>query len=128
VSQLRCAIYARFSSDRQSPTSITDQVRKCREHATKNGWLVLDEHLYSDEAISGASTDRAAAVAGPSIPFDGILIDDSSRLTRRLADALNLFERLTFAGIRIVAVSQGVDSDNPQAEVLMSVHGMIDAV
>jgi DNA invertase Pin-like site-specific DNA recombinase len=56
------------------------------------------------------------------------LIDDSSRLTRRLADALNLFERLTFAGIRIVAVSQGVDSDNPQAELLMSVHGMIDAV
>jgi site-specific DNA recombinase len=134
MNQLRCAIYARFSSDRQSPTSITDQVRKCREHAQQNGWLVLDEHLYVDEAISGASTDRAglqrllAAVAGPSIPFDCILIDDSSRLTRRLADALNLFERLTFAGIRIVAVSQGVDSDNPQAELLMSAHGMIDAV
>lgn len=134
MSQLRCAIYARFSSDRQSPTSITDQIRKCREHAQQNGWLVLDEHLYCDEAISGASTDRAglqrllAAVAGPSIPFDCILIDDSSRLTRRLADALNLFERLTFAGIRIVAVSQGVDSDSPQAELLMSVHGMIDAV
>ena len=131
---LRCAIYARFSSDRQSLTSITDQIRKCREHAKQNGWLVLDEHVYSDEAVSGASTDRAglqrllAAVAGPSIPFDCILIDDSSRLTRRLADALNLFERLTFAGIRIVAVSQGVDSDNPQAELLMSVHGMIDAV
>jgi site-specific DNA recombinase len=58
VNQLRCAIYARFSSDRQSPTSITDQVRKCREHALLNGWVVLDEHLYSDEAISGASTDR----------------------------------------------------------------------
>ncbi len=115
MNQLRCAIYTRFSSDRQSPTSITDQIRKCREHAQRNGWLVLEEHLYSDEAISGASTDRAglqrllAAVAGPSIPFDCILIDDSSRLTRRLADALNLFERLTFAGIRIVAVSQGVD-------------------
>jgi len=69
-----------------------------------------------------------AAVIGPTIPFDCILIDDSSRLTRRLADALNLFERLTFAGVRIVAVSQGVDSENPQAELLMSVHGSIDAV
>jgi site-specific DNA recombinase len=134
VSQLRCAIYARFSSDRQSPTSITDQIRKCREHAQRNGWVILEEHLYADEAVSGASTDREglqrllSAVAGPIIPFNCILIDDSSRLTRRLADALNLFERLTFAGIRIVAVSQGVDSDNPQAELLMSVHGMIDAV
>jgi hypothetical protein len=80
MNQLRCAIYTRFSSDRQSPTSITDQIRKCREHAQRNGWLVLEEHLYSDEAISGASTDRAglqrllSAVAGPSIPFDCILI------------------------------------------------------
>src|SRR6185312_12709981 len=115
VSQLRCAIYARFSSDRQSPTSIIDQIRKCREHAGLNGWLVLENHVYCDEAVSGASTDRPglqrllAAVIGPTIPFDCILIDDSSRLTRRLADALNLFERLTFAGVRIVAVSRGVD-------------------
>jgi site-specific DNA recombinase len=134
MSQLRCAIYARFSSERQSPTSIDDQVRKCREHAQRNGWRVIDGHIYADEALSGASTDRAglqrllAAVDGAARPFDCILIDDSSRLTRRLADALNLFERLTFAGIRIVAVSQGVDSASPQAELLMSVHGMIDAV
>jgi hypothetical protein len=28
---LRCAIYSRFSSDRQSPISVEDQIRKCRE-------------------------------------------------------------------------------------------------
>jgi hypothetical protein len=31
IMTLRCAIYARFSSDKQSPTSIDDQNRKCRE-------------------------------------------------------------------------------------------------
>jgi DNA invertase Pin-like site-specific DNA recombinase len=60
--------------------------------------------------------------------FDAILIDDTSRLTRKLADALNLYERLTFAGIRLVAVSQGVDSDSSQAEILFGVHGLIDSV
>jgi site-specific DNA recombinase len=69
-----------------------------------------------------------AAATDPARPFDCILIDDSSRLTRKLADALNLYERLTFAGIRLVAVSQGVDTDNPQAELLIGVHGLIDAV
>ena len=53
MNQLRCAIYARFSSDRQSAVSIDDQIRKCREHARREGWTVLDEHLYVDEAISG---------------------------------------------------------------------------
>jgi site-specific DNA recombinase len=130
----RCAVYARFSSDRQSPTSITDQVRKCREHAARNGWTVIDEHVYSDSAISGASTERAglqkllAEATSASRGFDTILIDDSSRLTRKLADALNLYERLTFAGVRLVAVSQGVDSDDPQGELLMGVHGLIDGM
>ena len=134
MSRLRCAVYSRFSSDRQSPTSIVDQVRKCREHAERQGWAILPEHVYSDEAISGASTEREglqrliAAATDPARPFDCILIDDSSRLTRKLADALNLYERLTFAGIRLVAVSQGVDTDNPQAELLIGVHGLIDAV
>jgi len=134
VNVLRCAVYSRFSSDRQSPTSIADQIRKCREHAARQGWAVLEEHLYTDEAISGASTERAglqrllAAATSPAPPFDCILIDDTSRLSRRLADALNLYERLAFAGIRLVAVSQGVDSESAQAELLIGVHGLIDAV
>jgi len=134
MNQLRCAIYARFSSDRQSPTSITDQVRKCQEYAARQGWTILPEHIYSDEAICGASTERdglqriLAAATSAARPFDCILIDDTSRLTRKLADALNLYEKLTFAGVRLVAVSQGVDSESAQAELLIGVHGLIDAV
>jgi site-specific DNA recombinase len=134
MTQLRCAVYARYSTDRQSPASIVDQVRKCREYAVARGWEVLDAHVYADEAMSGASTNRAslqtllAEAINPTHPFDCILIDDSSRLTRKLADALNLYERLAFAGIRVVAVSQGVDTDSPQAELLIGVHGLIDAV
>jgi hypothetical protein len=33
-----------------------------------------------------------------------------------------------FAGVRVVAVSQGVDSDSSQAELLVGVPGLIDAV
>jgi DNA invertase Pin-like site-specific DNA recombinase len=58
VKELRCAIYARFSSDRQSPTSISDQIRKCRDYAARQGWLVLDQHVYSDEVIAATSTAR----------------------------------------------------------------------
>jgi site-specific DNA recombinase len=134
VTTLRCAIYARFSSDRQSPASVADQIRKCHEYAIRQGWIVLEEHIYSDAAVSGTSLERdglqklLAAATNRSQPFNCILIDDSSRLTRRLADALNLYERLLFAGIRVVAVSQGVDTADPQAELLIGVHGLIDSV
>jgi DNA invertase Pin-like site-specific DNA recombinase len=131
---LRCAIYARFSSDRQSPISIEDQIRKCREYARRQGWAILEEHIYADHAVSGTSAERTglqkllAVAEQRDRAFDAILIDDTSRLTRKLADALNLYERLTFAGIRLVAISQGVDSESSQAEILFSVHGLIDGV
>jgi site-specific DNA recombinase len=131
---LRCAVYSRFSSDRQSPISIEDQIRKCREYAARQGWAILEEHVYADHAVSGTSAERTglqrllAASEHHPRAFDVILIDDTSRLTRKLADALNLYERLTFAGIRLVAVSQGVDSDSSQAEMLFGVHGLIDSV
>lgn len=130
--KLRCAIYARYSSDRQSKCSITDQVRKCREYAEERGWEVLADHVYSDEAISGATSERPGLKrlmeAATSKAFDIVLIDDTSRLSRKLSDSINLSDRLQFAGVRIVFVSQGIDSDNEQAEVLLATHGIVDSL
>jgi DNA invertase Pin-like site-specific DNA recombinase len=131
---LRCAAYARFSSDRQSPASIQDQLRKCREFAAANGWQLLEAHVYRDEALGGAGADRPglvklleAASSAPK-PFDIVLVDDTSRLSRNLGDAVRVFEQLNFVGIRIVAVSQGIDTQNEQADVLMTVHGLVDSL
>jgi site-specific DNA recombinase len=66
------------------------------------------------------------AVEMPDRPFNVLLIDDTSRLSRHQATALALFDRITFAGVRVVAVAQGIDSRNEQADVLMTVHGLID--
>jgi site-specific DNA recombinase len=130
----RCAAYARYSSDLQSPRSIDDQLRICREYALARGFVFLEEHVYSDEALSGVGADRPGlgrlmnAALSSSHPFDIILLDDSSRLARNTKDALNIFEKLNFAGIRLIAVSQGIDSENEQAHVLVTVHGMVDSL
>ena len=131
---LRCAAYARYSSDLQSPRSIDDQLRICREYAHAHGFIFLEEHVYTDEALSGVGSDRPGlgrllnAALSPARPFDIILLDDSSRLARNTKDALTIFERLNFAGIRLIAVSQGIDSENEQAQVLVTVHGMVDSL
>ena len=140
---MRCAIYARFSSERQNARSLEDQVRVCREYIEKQGagsreqgagWQVAAENIYLDEAVSGRSTERpgfaamlAAAGRAPR-EFDCILVDDTSRVSRHQADALRFYERLAFAGVRLIAVSQGVDSSSEQAELMLGVHGLIDAV
>ncbi len=133
ANSLRCAIYARYSSDRQSPCSIEDQNRKCAEFAKTKNWEVLPDFIFSDAAVSGTTSDRAglkrllnAAESKPR-PFDVILVDDSSRLSRRLSDSMAFSDRIKFAGVRLVFVSQGFDSDSEQSDILMAVHGITDS-
>ena len=122
----RCAAYARYSCDRQSPLSIEDQLRTCRNFGDGRGWKILDEHIYTDAEVSGGSDERLglerliAAALSRAHPFDIILVDDTSRLARNLADAMRLYERLNFAGVRVVAVSQGIDTSSEQADVLVT--------
>ena len=55
---LRAAIYARYSSDQQNPTSIEDQVARCRSNATALGYEV--SRTYADFELSGRSVGRRA--------------------------------------------------------------------
>ena len=125
-------IYARYSSDLQRPSSIADQIRKCDEFGLGQGWT--KDGVFIDEAISGASIERPGlqrmltAAFSARRPFDVILIDDTSRISRNLSDAVQLFEKLRFAGLRVIAVGQGIDTRNEQAEVLVTVHGLVDSL
>ncbi len=60
--------------------------------------------------------------------IDVVLVDDTSRISRSLADSVRLHEELNFRGIRFVAVSQGIDSNDDQSDVMMTVHGLVDSL
>ena len=54
---MRVAIYARYSSDLQRDTSLEDQITGARRYAQTKGWVVADDHIYADAAVSGASIE-----------------------------------------------------------------------
>jgi site-specific DNA recombinase len=132
---MRVACYARYSSDLQRETSIEDQLAVARRFSSERGWTVLDGHVYTDAGISGASIEGRAglqallsAAAQQPRPFDVVLVDDSSRIARDIADAIRVMQRLKFWGIRVLYLSQGIDSDSEQAESLVAVHGLVDSL
>src|SRR5258708_39102172 len=135
MNQLRCAaIYARISTEMQSRASIDDQIRKCRQYAEAHGLKILEEHTCRDAALSGVGADRPALkrilqlALSVAPPFTTILVDDTSRLSRTTEDALSIFKRLNFAGVQLIAVSQGISSDNEQSEMMVTVHGLVDSL
>lgn len=134
MSSMRAAIYARFSSDMQRATSIDDQVNVARAFAAGRDWAIAEDHVYVDAAVSGSSLERpgiqallAAAGRRPRA-FDAVLVDDSSRVSRDLADAVRVMQQLRFSGVRVIYISQGIDSANEQAETLVAVHGLVDGL
>jgi site-specific DNA recombinase len=132
---MRAAIYARYSSDLQREISIEDQLATARRYASQQGWTVADQHLYTDSAVSGASIQGRAGVqrllsaaAQQPRPFDVVLVDDSSRISRDIADAIRVMQTLKFLGVRVIYLSQGIDSASEQADALVAVHGLIDSL
>src|SRR5260370_10576605 len=130
---MRCAIYARYSSDMQRDSSIEDQIRKCREFAELRGWIVVEDYVRFDEAISAASLAQRVALQSliedakqRPRPFDRILIEDSSRLARNLEDALRVEAILRFNDVFVTSVSQGFDSQQKFSRQLLTLHGMMD--
>jgi site-specific DNA recombinase len=130
---IRCAIYARFSSDLQRPTSIEDQVRRCREFAKQQGWFVVEEFVRFDEAKSAATlagrdalNSLMASAKRRPVPFDCLLVDDTSRLARYLPDVLSMNDKLRYYGVFIYAVAQRLDCREKASRPLLTLHGMMD--
>jgi hypothetical protein len=106
---MKVALYARYSSDNQRDASIADQLRICREFATRQGWTVTQE--FTDHAISGATLLRSGFQAlmrdALNRRFDVVLAESLDRFSRDQEDTAGLFKRLTFAGVNIVTIAEG---------------------
>ena len=70
---MRTAIFARFSTDKQSGDSTADQVARCRKFADRQSWRVVEGLVFEAEGISGASRHNAfrAPVEADGSRFDG---------------------------------------------------------
>jgi DNA invertase Pin-like site-specific DNA recombinase len=127
----RCAIYARYSSDLQSPASIDDQLDLCRRAAQQREWVVVAE--FHDAALSGFGVEHRpgyqqllkAAFMMPPV-FDIILVEDLSRLTRDTGELLRLNQRLRLRDIEIVGVSDGIATGRQGAKVQLTVKGLFN--
>lgn len=124
----RAAIYARYSTDRQSESSTADQLRVCRQYAADRGFTVTDEYL--DEAISGAALGNRpgvlrmmeAAIAGK---LECVLVVDLTRLARSQADLPKMIDRLVHRGVRVIGIQDGYDTSRIGHKLQAGLTGII---
>ena len=125
---IRAALYARYSSDKQSPTSIDDQLRAARVLATSHGWEVVGVHHDAETTGSvppslrpGSKRLIADALARR---FDVLIVEALDRIVRNLGEQELLVNRFEYHGIRIIGTSDGYDTEQRGRKVTRVFRGL----
>ncbi len=120
------ASYSRYSSELQREEGIADQQRRCREQAERNGHVIDSPHEFSDEAVSGTKRNReglnALLDAARRREFEAVYFFNLSRLARESVITMPLLKELVHVHkVRVVSVTEGVDSDREGWELIASI-------
>ena len=118
---MKAAIYARVSTTDQTNAI---QTRELKEYVERRGWTLAD--VYQDQ-MSGARAsrpglDRLMAEARRR-RFDAVVVWKLNRFGRSLVHCVSGIQELASLGIRFIATSQGLDTDeaNPASKLLMHI-------
>ncbi len=109
------AAYIRVSDERQDEYSPDSQLKKIREHAAKDGYMIPDEYVFYDDGISGKSArkrddfNRMIAIAKEKThPFDVIYVWKFSRFARNQEESMVYKNLLRKKDVSVVSVSEPI--------------------
>jgi site-specific DNA recombinase len=117
----RIATYGRYSTDKQNPESTADQLDRIRRYVEGRGGRLEPTLIFSDEAVSGAIRNRpglnSLMAACEERRVDVVAVEDLGRLSRHSEDGPWIRNRLSFYGIRLIALNDGIDTAREGAEL-----------
>jgi DNA invertase Pin-like site-specific DNA recombinase len=132
------AIYARKSQDRPGvpaeAKSLTRQIEHARAYAVRKGWTVDETHVYTDEAISDAESQRRPGflrlmnVLKPRPAFSVLVMMDEDRLGPEQIETAWALKQLITAGVRVFSYLQDRERtlNSPTEKLLLSVSTFAD--
>jgi DNA invertase Pin-like site-specific DNA recombinase len=107
--------YIRVSDERQDEYSPDSQLKKIREYAAKEGYMIPDEFVFYDDGISGKSVkkrddfNRMIALAKEKThPFDVIYVWKFSRFARNQEESIVYKSLLSKHNVSVVSVSEPI--------------------
>lgn len=107
------AAYIRVSDERQDEYSPDSQLKKIREAAAKDDYMIPDEYVFYDDGISGRSVKkrddfkRMIAIAKEKThPFDRIYVWKFSRFARNQEEAILYKSLLARNKVSVISVSE----------------------
>ncbi len=128
---LRFAVYARKSNEdarHEDHRSTARQVEQARRYVAAKGGEVLAEHLYTDDAVSGAEFKARAGLLRlldalkNGKPFNALVMSEESRLGREQVETAYILKSITDAGVRVFYYLEDKEAklDSAMAKIMSS--------
>ena len=107
--------YIRVSDERQDEYSPDSQLKKIRDYASKEGYIIPDEYVFYDDGISGRNVKKRddfnrmiATAKEKSHPFETIFVWKFSRFARNQEQAILYKNLLRKNDVSVVSVSEPI--------------------
>lgn len=114
--------------------SVTRQIAHAKTYAARKGWTMADEHVYSDDGISGAEFAkrpgflRLMNALRPRPPFQVLIMSEESRLGREAIETAYALKQIITAGVRVFFYLEDRERtlESPTDKLLLSVSTYAD--
>ena len=121
--------YCRYSSDLQNEKSIEQQKNELEEYAKRNNIKIIK--YYIDEAKSGRYDTRESfqeliSTACKTKEVQAILVWKTDRFARKAMDNLFYRAKLEKSGIKLISISQPIDTDTPEGKLMSTMLAGMD--
>ena len=119
---MRVALYARVSTTDQN---CEMQLAELRKYVAARSWSTIGE--YVDTGFSGAKANRPALLRlmadSRKRNVDAVLVWKLDRWGRSVVESIRNIQELVSLGVRFIAVTQGLDTDesNPMARFMLHI-------
>jgi site-specific DNA recombinase len=107
------AAYIRVSTEEQAELSPESQLKVVRDYAAKNGYIIPNEYVFTDEGISGRTAAKrpafnkmVATAKEKPLPFEAVLLWKFSRFARNQEESVFYKAMLRKEGVEVVSVSE----------------------
>jgi site-specific DNA recombinase len=134
---MRCAIYARRSTEEHQIESLDVQIENATRYIESKGWTLAPDHVYRDDGISRAEFVKRRGLASllnavektPRI-FDAVIVRDDSRIGGDIYRAGFAIQKMIEHGVRLFYHSQDkeVSLTGARDRLIMAVMGGVSEI
>jgi site-specific DNA recombinase len=120
------ATYVRVSTVfEEQDSSLINQEEGLNDHIRRNGWVLFDTYSERQSSFKRRIEFQRLVKDAMGRKFHVILVKSLSRFGRSIGELNTIVPQLVEKGLRFVALSEGIDTENPDWQSKLAMYSMV---